>query len=902
MRWLVFFVCGALAALGCSTDTQQGESGGSLALDLTIADGIEINVVAWEITGGDMEPMSGLINTSAPGSTASVEVFGLPPGEDYLIEMMAIATDEETMCKGAAFFDIEVGEVTEVHVMLNCKRPERFGGVRVDGWFNLCAELTKVVVSPLQTSVGNLIDLSSSAVDEESDSIRHMWTGTGGTITDPSAASTTYKCGEVGDHVVRIVVSDDDFTYCVSEWTVAVTCVAVDGDLCDEVTCDDLGECIIHKCNPANGMCEKELVDIGEPCDDGGTCDGEGNCNVVSICSTIECDECNACDPATGLCAPADEGADCGEGGTCMNGDCIEVDLCQDVTCEDTGNDCTVGVCNNQTGECDPMNLPDETACADDTGVCIEGECQVGNMCDGVICDSGMLCVDGGTCNPTNGQCEGGGNEPADTDCENGGVCDGAGACVECNDGTQCPDDENQCTMAACALNICGQANVMNGMVCDLFGLGDGFCEEGVCIEAPDCILDTQCDDLDVCTINTCVEGTCASIPAEDGTTCVAGGDPGSCQAGVCVALCDGVNCDDGNECTSDGACNPANGECEGGGFEPMDTACAQAGGSVCDGEGTCVQCNSADQCTEDGNECTAAACQANVCGQSNVSDGTSCDDGNGECQTGMCEPAGPPTYDLSQSIFKPYNSLLSVNTDPGICQGGDFDGGGSDAGRCNSDANCPGDPPGICIRGQGTSTDDCFVPDLRAVPDASLTNQETKCLILPAPAVAGFISFDETSPGNFDVFAVQFLDFVIDVTLDFLSAQVVVTTMSRTEITGTATGAIPGVITLDLLADPFNVNTMGSGNVNCTATDLDDGSDVSTGVCPLAGLPLGGDNPVPLPGDPGMRTIPPITIGAASFELGTGNASATGYYLSNPADLANDGSQFIALAGVQIN
>jgi hypothetical protein len=50
------------------------------------------------------------------------------------------------------------------------------------------------------------------------------------------------------------------------------------------------------------------------------------------------------------------------------------------------------------------------------------------------------------------------------------------------------------------------------------------------------------------------------------------------------------------------------------------------------------------------------------------------------------------------------------------------------------------------------------------------------------------------------------------------------------------------------------------------------------------------------------MRTIPPITIGAASFELGTGNASATGYYLSNPADLANDGSQFIALAGVQIN
>ena len=54
-----------------------------------------------------------------------------------------------------------VGEATDIMVILSCKTPTRLGAVRVDGKFNICAELAKVVVSPLQTSVGNDIDLSA---------------------------------------------------------------------------------------------------------------------------------------------------------------------------------------------------------------------------------------------------------------------------------------------------------------------------------------------------------------------------------------------------------------------------------------------------------------------------------------------------------------------------------------------------------------------------------------------------------------------------------------------------------------------------------------------------------------------------------------------------------------------
>ena len=78
--------------IGCTTDSSSPDSTGGLSLDLTIADDVVINEVSWTITGGDMEPMRGTIDTSAQDSTASLEVFGLPPGSGYLVEFEA--TDE----------------------------------------------------------------------------------------------------------------------------------------------------------------------------------------------------------------------------------------------------------------------------------------------------------------------------------------------------------------------------------------------------------------------------------------------------------------------------------------------------------------------------------------------------------------------------------------------------------------------------------------------------------------------------------------------------------------------------------------------------------------------------------------------------------------------------------------
>ena len=621
-RSILALACGALFAVGCSTttDTPQGETG-SLSVDLVLADGLVIDEVRWEITGNGMD-MSGDIDVSAPGSTASVEVFGLPPGEtDYTVTLTATTTDKEVTCKGSAPFTVEVGETTNVMVMLNCKKPRTLGGVRVNGKFNICTELTKAVVSPLQTSVGNDISLSAQAFDEEGDAIHYVWTGDGGSIADPSAASTTYTCQEVGDHTVMIMVTDND-VYCrMATWTIPVTCVEGDGgDLCEDVECEDDGnECTETACNPANGACETSNVADGTECD-GGTCSG-GQCVEVDLCEGIDCDDQNecttdACDPADGTCSSTnvDNGTPCNnDEGVCSDGSCVDVNLCDGVVCDDTGNDCTVAMCNNATGVCDTMDVTDGTPCNDDTGLCSVGVCVDNNLCESVDCTSDNDCVQDGTCDPADGDCIAGANEPADTPCnaDSGDVCDGAGNCVACNIADQCPDDGNACTAAACESNACAQNNVMDGQACDFDGSA-GICEAGTCVSAPQCVSPGDCNDGNPCTVGDCPDGMCVYTPVDGGSCDVSAGVPGTCSGGSCVGLCVGVDCPSISQCVMAGACNDQTGECVAGDNQPQDFACTENGGSVCDGAGTCVECNNNLQCDVEFNEvCSGGSCIA---------------------------------------------------------------------------------------------------------------------------------------------------------------------------------------------------------------------------------------------------------------------------------------------------
>ncbi|MGB5694409.1 MAG: hypothetical protein WBM46_02040 [Polyangiales bacterium] len=225
----LLLVAVALLAASCSGNSVSVPCYSEVRIDLEVnvdgeARSIVLDEVLWTLTGNAMDPMSGAIDTSAPGATPSVEVFGLNPGS-YVIDLEASAEDGDTRCRGSAMFDVTAGVSTEVGVLLRCKLGQRFGAVRVNGKLNICSDLTKAVVAPLQTSIGNRIAVSSQAEDEEGDPIAYAWTGDGGTFANPSTAATFYTCEETGVHSLTIAVSDDGFAYCVDSWMVAIRCV-----------------------------------------------------------------------------------------------------------------------------------------------------------------------------------------------------------------------------------------------------------------------------------------------------------------------------------------------------------------------------------------------------------------------------------------------------------------------------------------------------------------------------------------------------------------------------------------------------------------------------------------------------------------------------------------------------
>ncbi len=218
----------ALFAVGCSSGGDAGDRdpcAAFLNINLVLEDDTVIDQVTYEISGNGMDAMRGTIDTSAPGATASVEVFGIPPGEGYVVTMVAESNDGTLMCGGTATFDVEAGVSTNVMLILQCKGAEQFGGVRVNGKLNVCSELSKVVVAPLQTSTGFAADVSALAGDEEGDTVSYRWTATGGSFDDPSAASTRFVCGDANEEEVTVEASDDDFEYCADSWTVSVNCV-----------------------------------------------------------------------------------------------------------------------------------------------------------------------------------------------------------------------------------------------------------------------------------------------------------------------------------------------------------------------------------------------------------------------------------------------------------------------------------------------------------------------------------------------------------------------------------------------------------------------------------------------------------------------------------------------------
>lgn len=238
-----------------------------------------------------------------------------------------------------------------------------------------------------------------------------------------------------------------------------------------------------------------------------------------------------------------------------------------DTECDPPESRCRLAVCNDE-GFCDVVDLPDDTVLEQEAG-----DCQY------VTCESGAEVAEAD-------------DDPKDDVlCQTDYSCDGLDL-VE----TAVPEN------AACVLD----------------GL-PGECQGGVCV--PSCETDAQCDDDNPCTIDTCdiVAQECVYVALDAVTS--PGEMAGDCVDLICVVgeelpiVNDADVHIDGEECTQD-LCNEGTSTNP---PEPLDLPCSGPNGEqVCDGAGSCVQCNSPTQCTTllpiDTPDCESRACNAGLC------------------------------------------------------------------------------------------------------------------------------------------------------------------------------------------------------------------------------------------------------------------------------------------------
>ena len=415
-------------------------------------------------------------------------------------------------------------------------------------------------------------------------------------------------------------------------------------------------------------------------CSDGNPCTRDF-CDSYSTSGTISCDpdiayRCEHDRVADGTGCSVD-----GRSGACVSGRC---DPCAIVECPPDENECTTEYCSR--GDCLSKPVTDGTPCTFKglfPGVCVSGFCGK-DLCEGVVCDDDDACTDeacdyvDGTCDFTPVVCDR--SEPCTRD-----TCDPVDGCMV-EDGTawvgrECGHLGSGMCQAGDCVDAC-DAWSQEEYPCPIKGLEDWLCCphyygcEDDCY-VPECETVQDCDDDNECTEDSCddVNGTCYFTPAvcNDGNPCtvdqcdpasglciadpaLADGLPcdllgvgdGVCSQGECVGpgLCEGVDCTSPHECTQDGTCDPADGQCIPGDNTLAGEPCGLfgVGDGVCDGAGTCVECNDTPDCGE-ADQCLVWICVDTSCVEEAVPDGTECDAlgiGDGTCLQGICV-APPP-------------------------------------------------------------------------------------------------------------------------------------------------------------------------------------------------------------------------------------------------------------------
>ena len=363
--------------------------------------------------------------------------------------------------------------------------------------------------------------------------------------------------------------------------------------------------------------------------------------------------------------------------------ECVIYSQCND------NNPCTTNTCSN--GFC---LYPKIISCISNDGCCPSG-CTSSNDNDckssggggggGSSGGGGNICTDtcvslGYICG-TQTIC---GSSVTCGNCSTGQICVG-GACKECTVNSQC-DDSNVCTTDTCSNGICSHSTI-SGCCTSSSQCSDSnicttdLCSSNVCSHSiinNCCTSSSQCDDSNACTTDLCSSNVCSNTPF----ACIS--NDGCCPAGCnigndndCKTCTSNSQCDDGNVCTLN--------------------VCS---GNVCTYPTISGCCTSSSQCS-DSNVCTTDLCSSNTCSHSIISNcctsSLDCGDNNActtdSCSNNVCVHTAVTCNDNNACTTDTCSTSLGCQYTPLNCD---------DSNACTTDT-CSG---GICLHTQMNCSD----------------------------------------------------------------------------------------------------------------------------------------------------------------------------------------------------
>ena len=368
----------------------------------------------------------------------------------------------------------------------------------------------------------------------------------------------------------------------------------------------DNNDCTIDICN--NDTPSNTPRGAGAPCN-GGICTASSacvqclqasDCGVNTACKTFSCSVAGACsssNTADGMLVTNTPAGNCHKD-VCMSGNITTVVDNSDVLVD--GNPCTDDVCTggvpsnplftagtdcggnqmcNATGSC--VGCLQDSDCGTDTacrtfscsaaGVCSSSDMPNGTLvtnapagnCHADVCMSGIVT----TVVDDNDKPSTGGNQCLDSVCTNGAPstpptnqfvacsmgtgteCDGAGACVECVNASECgggPD--TVCHTRTCTNGACGISFALEGTPNTTQMSGD--CKQSVCDGAG--LTHDIADDSDgpannnECAMSMCMGGASMTTNVSHGTSCTQNSGRTCDGGGTCVLSFDVVRVGDG--------------------------------------------------------------------------------------------------------------------------------------------------------------------------------------------------------------------------------------------------------------------------------------------------------------------------------------------------------------------